>query len=184
MPIPNLARGSTGIDLHGVPEGIHPLALHGDSLPVDADLDRTLRDFRFDGFVDWIPSGRRVHGVLAGTFRSNCDRCLVQFDRDIRVDVDVRLLFREEVEAADKDPLDAEIVVRLPSEDPKADLAGPLGASVLLEVPIKNVCREDCRGLCPECGADRNKGECACEPSRGDPRWNALGGLKFPPSEE
>ena len=184
MPIPNLARGSTGIDLRGAPEGIHPLALRGESLTVDADLDRVLQDFRFDGFVDWIPENRRIHGVLAGTIRSNCDRCLVRFDRDVRVDVDVRLLFREEGGAADEDPVEAETAVRLSVEDPTVDLSGPFGASVLLEVPIKNVCREDCRGLCPECGADRNAGECACEPSRGDPRWNALGGLTFPPSEE
>ena len=47
-----------------------------------------------------------------------------------------------------------------------------------LNIPMKPLCREDCQGLCPVCGADRNAGACSCEESTADPRWAALAALK------
>lgn len=184
MPIPNLARGSTGIDLRGVPQGSHPLALRGDSLPVDRELDRVLADFTFDGVVDWVPGNRRIRGVLSGTLRSNCDRCLVRFDREVRLEVDVPLLAGGEAGSPDADPEEQEAALAVTPEDPTLDLAEPFGALVLLDVPIKNLCRADCRGLCPDCGTDLNAAECACGKTRTDPRWQALGGIEFPKGEE
>lgn len=183
MPTPNLSRGSTGIDLRGVPDGRHPLVLKGGGLVVDAELDRVLGDFRFEGSVEWAPGSRGIRGVLEGRFRSTCDRCLVPFDRNVRIDVDVPILLAgEPVPAVDDASIEA--ALRLSPEDLALDLAEPFRAAVLLEVPIKNLCRADCRGLCPLCGADRNATECACETSRRDPRWEALGGLSQPPEEE
>jgi uncharacterized protein len=43
---------------------------------------------------------------------------------------------------------------------------------------MQPLCREDCRGLCPRCGADLNEGECACEPGPVDNRWAGLAQLK------
>jgi uncharacterized protein len=45
---------------------------------------------------------------------------------------------------------------------------------ILLAVPTRMLCREDCKGICPECGADRNTGECNCVTNDIDPRWAAL----------
>lgn len=45
---------------------------------------------------------------------------------------------------------------------------------IQLEIPMKPLCREDCLGLCPRCGADRNETACDCERSDGDSRWTAL----------
>jgi uncharacterized protein len=47
-----------------------------------------------------------------------------------------------------------------------------------MAIPMKPLCREDCRGLCPECGADWNAGDCACEKTKVDPRLEVLKGLK------
>jgi len=49
-----------------------------------------------------------------------------------------------------------------------------LREQVLLSVPVKAVCREDCHGLCAQCGKNLNQGKCSCVPVRSDPRWNAL----------
>jgi uncharacterized protein len=43
---------------------------------------------------------------------------------------------------------------------------------------MKPLCREDCQGLCPVCGADKNTGACSCVESSPDPRWAALAALK------
>ena len=50
---------------------------------------------------------------------------------------------------------------------------------VILAIPVRVLCREDCRGLCPTCGADRNFKECGCESAETDPRWAALKNLRF-----
>jgi uncharacterized protein len=49
---------------------------------------------------------------------------------------------------------------------------------ILLAVPTRMLCREDCKGICPECGIDRNTGECSCVADNIDPRWAALKNLK------
>ncbi|PWM76466.1 MAG: DUF177 domain-containing protein [Phascolarctobacterium sp.] len=54
------------------------------------------------------------------------------------------------------------------------DITEPVRESLLLAVPLQSLCREDCRGLCPVCGADRNEGDCGCDTTTVDPRLAAL----------
>jgi uncharacterized protein len=56
------------------------------------------------------------------------------------------------------------------------DLTEEIRESILLTFPVHPVCRSDCRGLCPKCGANRNRKPCRCEPPHGA-CWNALNGL-------
>jgi len=53
-------------------------------------------------------------------------------------------------------------------------LEDALREQVLLSVPLKTVCREDCKGFCPHCGRNLNEGECSCSDEVEDPRWAAL----------
>lgn len=96
-----------------------------------------------------------------------CDRCLAEsqqaFERTF-VHGLARTLCDEEN--------DDYIVV----EDGILDLDGLVTEDITLEMPMQMLCREDCKGLCPQCGADRNKGDCGCrEP--GDPRFDVLNDL-------
>ena len=59
-------------------------------------------------------------------------------------------------------------------EDTKLDITAPLFEEMLLEMPSKILCREDCRGLCPRCGKNLNEGDCGCKKSEGDPRLAIL----------
>ena len=61
---------------------------------------------------------------------------------------------------------------------PRVDLGPAIREQILLELPIKPLCRPDCRGLCPECGANLNEGPCGCASRSSDPRWEALGSLR------
>lgn len=54
------------------------------------------------------------------------------------------------------------------------DITEPVRESLLLAVPLQSLCREDCRGLCLVCGADRNEGDCGCDATTVDPRLAAL----------
>ena len=53
-----------------------------------------------------------------------------------------------------------------------------LREQVLLSLPVKTLCKPDCKGLCPRCGADRNSQPCTCDAGPSDPRWEALAGLR------
>jgi uncharacterized protein len=58
------------------------------------------------------------------------------------------------------------------------DLTDEVRQSLLVEIPWHPQCRDDCRGLCPRCGANRNVTECGCDLEPRDSRWDALRELK------
>ncbi|HEX8637491.1 MAG TPA: DUF177 domain-containing protein, partial [Pyrinomonadaceae bacterium] len=60
----------------------------------------------------------------------------------------------------------------------KIDVAEIVREQILLNLPEPVYCRDDCKGLCPQCGANRNLIDCKCEEKEIDPRWAALKGLK------
>ena len=64
-----------------------------------------------------------------------------------------------------------------PITDDTIDLGLLVRDAIVLELPMAPLCREDCRGLCPQCGADRNEGDCACVAPK-DPRWANLDVLR------
>jgi uncharacterized protein len=66
-----------------------------------------------------------------------------------------------------------------PFDGEKVDLEPLFREQFVLAVPFAPLCREDCAGLCPQCGIDRNTGTCSCEKPI-DPRLAALKGLKLP----
>jgi DUF177 domain-containing protein len=120
----------------------------------------------------------RVVGNLATKLEISCARCLEPVP--YTVDRLYELLFRphavnvgpDEREMQDKD---AEIAFY---QGDGVELEDILREQILLAVPIKTVCREECKGLCPQCGKNLNNGDCPCEPQAGDPRWNALKDLR------
>jgi uncharacterized protein len=52
-----------------------------------------------------------------------------------------------------------------------------LREQVLLSLPVRTLCKPDCKGLCPRCGENRNSQPCSCDEGPSDPRWQALAGL-------
>ena len=64
-----------------------------------------------------------------------------------------------------------------PINDDTIDLAPLVRDAVVLELPMAPLCRDDCAGLCPQCGANRNEGDCGCVAPR-DPRWANLDVLR------
>jgi len=171
---PNLGRGSLRIDLRAFQEGTHPLVLGGGEvrLVVEAEAGRILHAWRFEGELSRWGEDYRVRGSLTGNLETVCDRCLARFERRIRTGIDVRARLGDPARGGGEDV--AEGALRLAPDGAVLDLTDGFREAVLLEVPIKNVCREDCRGLCPDCGANRNEGPCGCGPGPGDPRWDAL----------
>ena len=107
-------------------------------------------------------------GALELTVAGECRRCLTE--ASATVSSDVHLFFAE---AEDETTADDPDVHPIDPNDRDLDLRPALREELLLVAPAFLQCREDCRGLCPTCGADRNAGECECPPAT-DSRWDAL----------
>jgi uncharacterized protein len=114
-------------------------------------------------------------GSFAGAALTECRRCLTLVER--RVEEPLQLLFAE----VGLDEADEDDVVALPVDALEIDLRPAVREEWVLSVPAYAVCREECRGLCPSCGIDRNDERCDCG-SDVDFRWAALRDLKQSPS--
>jgi uncharacterized protein len=93
--------------------------------------------------------------TVAGAVRSECRRCLTEIT--IPVDIDVNVLFSTDPEAAD-DPS----VYPLDEASRTVDVRPAVREELALMAPAFSLCRDDCAGLCPRCGADLNAGPCSC----------------------
>jgi uncharacterized protein len=94
-------------------------------------------------------------GDIHALARLNCRRCLTEVDYPIVRYVDVLL-------TSDPDAAEDPSVYPLPLEATQVDLGAVVREELALEVPGFVLCRDDCAGLCPKCGADLNAGPCAC----------------------
>lgn len=107
------------------------------------------------------------NGHIAGELSLDCRRCLEPVD--VGVSEDVHVFFADPGEEAAEDP----DVYRLDTRRPDLDLRPAVREQWVLSAPAFALCREDCKGLCPSCGADLNAGSCECPPVT-DGRWDAL----------
>jgi len=133
----------------------------------DELADRYPEGVRIAAAVRPMEHGVYIEGVVEGKEVETCARCLEPFVRDARVDI--AEAFSEDVPAADA---------------PFSDVAPLVGREIdvnelveqLLEVdePIAAVCEQGCRGICPMCGANRNREQCECRDTRIDERLAGL----------
>lgn len=116
----------------------------------------------------------RIQGKLATRLESDCARCLEPLTQEVKRDFD--LLYRPLGTDAGKDEVsitDAEAEIGY-YEGEGILLEDVIREQILLAVPLKLTCREDCKGLCPHCGKNRNHEECSCAVTVEEPRWAAL----------
>jgi len=148
------------------------------------ELDLNEHDFEFEtpplaeGRVDRAGMDMRVRGRVKSKVISTCDRCLNEVVIPIDAPFDLLYLPEDpgagesgETELHDRD-LDLAVY-----ENDQITLDDLVLEQLELNLPSRVLCREDCRGLCPQCGADLNVETCQCPPPV-DPRWQALAELK------
>ncbi len=120
----------------------------------------------------------RLVGRFEGQFETPCARCLEPVEVPLSGEFD--LIFRPA--AADADP--AERSISAPEteigyyQEDSLLLEDVLREQVLLSLPARTLCKDDCKGLCPRCGKNRNLEACSCDEGPSDPRWEALQGLR------
>jgi uncharacterized protein len=120
----------------------------------------------------------RLKGQFSGTFSVPCARCVEPVEIPLAAEFD--LIFRPvgaDSEAPERSITAPETEIGYYQEDSLA-LEDVLREQVLLSLPVRTLCKPDCMGLCPRCGANRNSQPCQCDVGPSDPRWEALAGLR------
>lgn len=102
-----------------------------------------------------------------------CDRCLSDFTGEVNDTFQLYLHLGE-----DQWESDEEDVLHLPEDTESFDITEALAEHLVLALPMKLLCREDCEGLCPGCGSDLRSEACRCDGPDIDPRWEKLRALK------
>ena len=117
-------------------------------------------------------------GVVSGSVRLQCGRCLDEFVQDLESDFEACLSLPpeegdRELELAEED-MSVEFI-----QGGEFDLDEFVKEQVYLSLPLKILCHDDCRGLCPRCGANLNSGPCACVAESGHAEFSKLRKLRF-----
>ncbi len=110
-----------------------------------------------------------IRGEVSLALTMPCDRCLdpvkVPFHLSIEEELDMNQSNEERVEALDEQPYVSGYIL---------DVDQLVAAELMASLPMKVLCKEDCRGLCRACGKNRNEGPCGCDDSVPDPRMAAI----------
>jgi uncharacterized protein len=143
-----------------------PVWVEGDAMPSEP--------IRVKGRLSAAGPGRFYwHGTIEGDVALDCRRCLGPASGHVAEEA--HLIFAE---TGTEDVADDPDVFLLDPRASELDLRPALREQWLLNVPGYALCRDDCKGLCPTCGAELNLGPCNCTEASADPRWTTLHKLR------
>lgn len=120
----------------------------------------------------------RVKGRVETSIGLKCSRCLSDYTADVKSSFTIFFtrstgsVEEDEVELAEED------LLSVTYSGDEIDLADEIAEQVLLEIPYKPLCREECLGLCPDCGSDRNINPCACAEKQATMAFSSLRSFK------
>ncbi len=147
----------------------------------DAARERIVcRDARLRGELRRGSRGVDFNGRLDATASLCCSRCLEPFEQRIRSDFRLILVPEAAELAGGTDDVAEEDVALFYTREGKADVDEIATEQIYLNLPLKPICREDCKGLCSSCGANLNSSPCDCVEETVDPRLAPL--LRWRPS--
>jgi uncharacterized protein len=133
------------------------------------------------GQVVYADPGFYLRGHLSYDQTLTCNRCLTQIHEPASSEVELMIVVEKSgskvEERGEHELKEGELsIVYLDGEI--LETRPILIEQLQLNIPMKPLCRPDCKGLCPVCGIDRNRGTCTCQEPSPDPRWAALASFK------
>ena len=164
-------------------ESVSHEPLHIESeLPVSvAAIDReplvTISPLRLSGEISPIEGGYALAARLIYDGQLECSRCLAAYSFREDEEFSIVLYPRHRQPGIDLELARGDLDTQY-YDEPVIELYPIAEERVQMALPMKPLCRPDCRGLCPGCGKDLNLGSCACARDTADPRWEALRALK------
>ncbi|MEN6413476.1 MAG: DUF177 domain-containing protein [Veillonellales bacterium] len=135
-------------------------------LALDDDQPGVNTPVSVSGTVMANGSGLEISGVIETIGAYQCDRCLENYT------VPLKIPFAETYREGDKAEADTSDSSYFQGDE--IDISELVRESILLAQPLKKLCSENCKGLCPQCGTNLNLAKCTCERSVIDPRLAAL----------
>lgn len=141
-----------------------PIGLEVVRIPVGNEVEVNLR-------MESVSEGVLLSGVVSAAAVGECSRCLTPISMDVAADIRELYAYPESTTAATTDP---EEVPRL--SDDLIDLLSLITEEIVLALPLIPLCRQDCPGLCPDCGERFEDLEPGHRHEMIDPRWAALAG--------
>ncbi|MFC1475157.1 DUF177 domain-containing protein [Candidatus Zixiibacteriota bacterium] len=112
-------------------------------------------------------------GEVRAIVSLECARCLTELKKNLTSQTDFIVCSKEKYDK-EKEIVDNEDYAFYKGSDLNVDLGDIVRQALILEMTIKPLCSEDCRGLCPKCGVNLNEKSCSCNVEQYDPRWEAL----------
>lgn len=126
-----------------------------------SEMVKYSKSIKFNGFLRRKKEVIELVGDVDTEVLLNCSRCTKAFSYEVKVHIE------EEISNTD----DCEIIS---TNTENIDIYEIIENSILLELPVKRLCKEDCKGLCQTCGKDLNLGQCSCTDFYVDPRLEKL----------
>ena len=116
----------------------------------------------------------RVRGRIRASIAHACDRCLADLRQEFDESFDLYFFPMDTIEEGGEAAIGRDEAEVGFYEADGIGLVDVVREQVLLWLPVRSLCSPDCKGLCPVCGVNRNRGGCDCRQSFVDPRWDAL----------
>jgi len=149
-------------------------AYQGDELEFEDERVRLLEPPEISGRV--IRKGNEVvlNGRLSARAEVDCDRCLKPVEVPVKTEFNLEYVTANEYEVRHAAELEETDLTLSVFDGEAIDVDEIVREQLLLAVPDRTLCREDCQGFCPACGGDRNLKDCGCQNEETDPRWAGL----------
>jgi len=154
------------------------LFVEPNEIDMESDFSNTAGKIRFNGRLTGHALWLTIDGEISGNVELGCGRCLGAVGQELDFSFETAFVrtddYTEEVETE----LDIKALEVSIFEGDKIDLIEVAQEQISLSLPSQVYCKDDCKGLCPKCGANRNLIDCKCEEAEVDSRWSALSKLK------
>lgn len=167
----NLAKIRTAHERFEKTYAPQTVAAKGDSFSVVAPADLT-----FDIYKD--KAQFRLAGRLTTTLELPCSRCLEAFTSPVACSFDLRYQPRSANTGEGEREVEEDDLSTAFYENEEIDLGQLMREQLYLALPMKPLCQDDCKGLCPQCGTNLNRGTCDCRREWEDPRLAVLRNLR------
>jgi len=168
------------IDL--ITSGSSPFAFTVAFAPEEIDLEGENAELKSPVKVEGTLTKRIAQADLEGGISTDiiieCSRCLQPVEKSLNVPFDVSYVAPEHYSQAKEIELREDDLEVALFDGQNIDIKELVREQILLNLPTQEFCSDDCKGLCPKCGANRNLIDCNCEEKEVDPRWSALRNLK------
>ena len=139
-------------------------AYHKENLVYNNEVIEILDPIAIKGEVTVLQGIADVKLSVKTRLRHTCSRCLDQFEKDLEIEIE---------ELISKNEQEDESIITLEEGD-VLDIRDVVLNDIYLALPLKTLCKEDCKGLCHNCGANLNLGQCSCIQEDVDLRFSAL----------